>query len=106
MWVFEDHISQQKGFTLRVQVNSRVVGFEVTADARALTGRAGLGLVAETAKAIGMVRALSQAVGRARSWVVHDPGKVLSDVALTLADGGDGPPPCSRTPWMTGCPHG
>lgn len=87
--MFEDHISEQKGFTLRVQDNSRVVPFDVTADARALTGRAGLGLVAETAKAIGMTRALSKAVAGARSWTVHDPGKVLRDVALTLADGGD-----------------
>jgi hypothetical protein len=74
---------------LRVQDNSRVVPFEVTADARGLTGRAGLGLVAETAKAIGLTRALSEAVAGVRSWVLHDPGKVLRDVALTLADGGD-----------------
>lgn len=89
MWVFQDHIATRKGFTLRVQDNSRVVPFEVTATARALTGRAGLGLVAETSKAIGMTRALSKAVQGARSWTVHDPGKVLRDVALTLADGGD-----------------
>jgi hypothetical protein len=45
--------------------------------------------VAETAKAIGASRGLSQAVGRSRSWSLHVPGKVLRDVALTLADGGD-----------------
>lgn len=89
MWVFKDHNAEQKGFTLRVQDNSRVVPFEVTANARGLTGRAGLSLVAETAKAIGASRALSKAVGRSRSWSLHDPGKVLRDVALTLADGGD-----------------
>jgi len=32
---------------------------------------------------------LSEVVGGARSWVLHDPGKVLGDIALTLADGGD-----------------
>jgi len=32
---------------------------------------------------------LSEAVGGSWSWVLHDPGKVLGDVALTLADGGD-----------------
>ncbi len=74
---------------MRVQDNSRVVPFEVTANAAGLTGRAGLALVAETAKAIGMTAALSRAVGRSRSWSLHDPGKVLRDVALTLADGGD-----------------
>jgi hypothetical protein len=50
MWVFEDHTAEQEGFTLRVQRNSRVVPFDVTANARGLTGRAGLSLVAETAK--------------------------------------------------------
>jgi hypothetical protein len=89
MWVFKDHNAEQEGFTLRVQHNSRVVPYEVTANATGLTGRAGLGLVAQTAKAIGASRALSKAVGGCRSWSVHDPGKVLRDVALTLADGGD-----------------
>jgi len=43
---------------------------------------------------------LSEVVGGARSWVLHDPGKVLGDIALTLADGGD----ASRSPWPTvGC---
>ena len=74
---------------MRVQDNSRVVPFQVTADATGLTGRAGLSLVAEAAKAIGATAALSKAVGRSRSWSLHDPGKVLRDVALTLADGGD-----------------
>ena len=74
---------------MRVQDSSRVVPFDVTADATGLTDRAGLGLVAETAKAIGATRALSEALKGARSWSLHDPGKVLRDVALTLADGGD-----------------
>ncbi|MGH3951989.1 MAG: IS1380 family transposase [Pseudonocardiaceae bacterium] len=72
-----------------MQDNSRVVPFDVTANARGLTGRAGLSLVAETAKAIGMTSALSRALGTSRSWSLHDPGKVIRDVALTLADGGD-----------------
>lgn len=46
-------------------------------------------MVAATAKAIGLTLALSRTVGRSRSWSLHDPGKVLLDVALTLADGGD-----------------
>jgi hypothetical protein len=83
------HTAKQEGFTLRVQHNSRVVPFDVTADARGLTGRAGLGLVAETSKAVGLSRGLSQALGGVRSWSLHDPGKVVRDVALTLADGGD-----------------
>ena len=85
----QDRTTEQKGFAVWVKDNSRVVGYEVTADATGLTGRAGLGLVAATAKAVGLTSALSEAVGGARSWVLHDPGKVLGDIALTLADGGD-----------------
>jgi Transposase DDE domain group 1 len=62
---------------------------EVTADGRGMTGRAGLGLLARTANRIGLTRALSDAVGGCRSWRDHDPGKVVRDMVLTLADGGD-----------------
>ena len=42
---------------MRVKEHSRVVGYEVTADATGLAGRAMLGLVAATAKAIGLAAA-------------------------------------------------
>ncbi|MGH8901321.1 MAG: IS1380 family transposase [Egibacteraceae bacterium] len=61
----------------------------MTADGRGMTGRAGLGLLARTANRIGLTKALSDAVSGCRSWRDHDPGKVVRDVALTLADGGD-----------------
>lgn len=54
-----------------------------------MTGRAGLALVAQTADRLGLTDALSQAVGGCRSWRDHDPGKVVCDIVLTLADGGD-----------------
>lgn len=87
--MFKDHIADQKGFTLQVQANSVSVPFDVTADGVGLTSRMGLGLAAETATAIGLTSALSKAVGATRSWALHDPGKVLRDIALMLADGGD-----------------
>ncbi|MGH8904759.1 MAG: transposase, partial [Egibacteraceae bacterium] len=62
---------------------------EVSADGRGMTGRAGLGLLARTANRVGLTKALSQAVGGCRSWRDHDPGKVVRDLVLTLADGGD-----------------
>lgn len=74
---------------MQVHANTTSRPFEVTADATGLTGRVGLGLVAATADRIGATRALSAAVGHTRAWTVHDPGKVLRDVALTLVDGGD-----------------
>jgi hypothetical protein len=36
-----------------------------------------------------VTKALSDAVGGCRSWKQHDPGKVVRDIVLTLADGGD-----------------
>jgi hypothetical protein len=49
----------------------------------------GVALV-ETARAAGLDRALSAALGRWRKpMAMHDPGKVITDLALTLALGGD-----------------
>jgi Transposase DDE domain group 1 len=62
----------------------------VTADGRGVAAHAGTRLLAEMADFVGLTSALSDAlaptVRRSRR---HDPGRVLLDVALTLADGGD-----------------
>jgi hypothetical protein len=54
-----------------------------------MTGRSGTALLAETADRIGLTAGLSRSVGGCRSWVRHDPGKVVRDLVVTLADGGD-----------------
>lgn len=62
----------------------------VTADGKGIASHAGTRLLAEMAEFTGLTGALSKAlaptVHRARR---HDPGRVLLDMALTLADGGD-----------------
>lgn len=62
----------------------------VTADGKGIAAHAGTRLLAEMAEFTGLTEALSDAlaptVHRARR---HDPGRVLLDMALTLADGGD-----------------
>ena len=62
----------------------------VTADGKGIAAHAGTRLLAEMAEFTGLTGALSEAlastVQRARR---HDPGRVLLDMALTLADGGD-----------------
>ena len=62
----------------------------VTADGKGVASHAGTRLLAEMADSVGLTSALSEAlaptVRRSRR---HDPGRVLLDVALTLADGGD-----------------
>jgi hypothetical protein len=63
--------------------------FEVTADGQGMTGRSGTALLAETADRIGLTAGLSRSVGGCRSWIRHDPGKVVRDLVVMLADGGD-----------------
>jgi hypothetical protein len=62
----------------------------VTADGRGIAAHAGTRLLAEMSDLVGLTSALSEAlaptVRRSRR---HDPGRVLLDVALTLADGVD-----------------
>lgn len=56
----------------------------------AAVGSAGGVLLTKTADLSGMSTALGGALGRWRKpMAVHDPGKILSDLALTLALGGD-----------------
>ncbi len=63
---------------------------EVVADAEGLTSRAGTALVAAVADRVGLTDALSEAlVGVRARRPRHDPGRVVRDLALALADGGD-----------------
>ena len=62
----------------------------VTADGKGIAAHAGTRLLAEMADFVGMTSALSDALApTVRRRRRHDPGRVLLDVALTLADGGD-----------------
>ncbi|MGH8933750.1 MAG: transposase, partial [Egibacteraceae bacterium] len=72
-----------------MKTSSTVRPFVVTADGRGMTGRAGTALLAACADRVGLTGALSRLVGGCRSWSEHDPGKVVRDLVLTLADGGD-----------------
>jgi hypothetical protein len=63
---------------------------EVTADGEGLVSRAGAALLVELANRVGLTGALSVALGPTRERrSAHDPGRVLRDVAVMLADGGD-----------------
>jgi len=62
----------------------------VTADGKGIAAHAGTRLLAEMADFTGLTGALSDAMSATvRRVRRHDPGRVLLDVALTLADGGD-----------------
>ncbi len=63
---------------------------EVTADGEGLISHAGASLLTELAGRLGLTQALSEAMAPTRERrSAHDPGAVLRDLAVAIADGGD-----------------
>ncbi|MQA76570.1 MAG: IS1380 family transposase [Solirubrobacterales bacterium] len=63
---------------------------EVTADGEGLVSHTGACLLSELADRIGLTKALSEAMAPTRERPsAHDPGRVVRDLAVMLADGGD-----------------
>ena len=63
---------------------------EVTADGEGLVSRAGVALLVELADRVGLTGALSGGLAGTRERrSAHDPGRVVRDLAVMLADGGD-----------------
>lgn len=74
-------MSKRSGFYPRPVVD--------TADS-SVVSQAGGSPLTETARAVGLDRALSGALAPWRSpWAVHDRGKIVADLAIMLALGGD-----------------
>jgi hypothetical protein len=75
---------------LKVMRDGRPVTVEVTADGAGLVSHAGSALLAQAADKLGLTGALSLRLGsikqRRRG---HDPGRVIRDLAVMLADGGE-----------------
>ena len=62
---------------------------EVTCDAEGLTSRAGTALLTGLTDSIGLTAGLAEALRVHSRKVVHEPGRVVRDLAVMLADGGD-----------------
>jgi hypothetical protein len=76
--------------TQLVKPAARFGTVEVTADGEGLVSHAGVALVVELADRVGLTAGLSRALAGTRERrSAHDPGRVLRDVAVMLADGGD-----------------
>ena len=75
---------------MKVMRDGRPVTVDVTADGTGLVSRAGTALLAQVADKLGLTRTLSLRLApikqRRRG---HDPGRVIRDLAVTLADGGE-----------------
>jgi hypothetical protein len=75
---------------LKVQRDGRSFTVEVTADGEGLVSHAGSALLAQVADKTGLTRALSlELAGLRERRGAHDPGRVVRDLAVMLADGGD-----------------
>jgi len=73
-----------------VQREGLVDKLSVTADGTGQVGHAGSALLAGTADRVGLTRALCEAMAPTRQRrSAHDPGVVLRDLVVMLADGGD-----------------
>ncbi len=73
-----------------VKPAARLETVEVAADGEGLVSHSGVALLVELADRVGLTAALSEALAQARERrSAHDPGRVLRDVAVMLADGGD-----------------
>ena len=76
--------------TQLVKPVARLGTVEVTADGEGLVSHAGVALLVELADRVGLTASLSVALASTRERrSAHGPGRVLRDVAVMLADGGD-----------------
>jgi hypothetical protein len=76
--------------TFRVKNSARTARVAVSADGRGLVSQAGSVLLWETMRVTGLGRVLSENLARWRApRAVHDPGKVVADLAAAVALGGD-----------------
>ncbi len=88
--MFEDSQPTQEEASLKVHRSRCVRRTEVTTDGRNLVSHAGTAMLSELADRSGLTRGLSEAMaGCGISWHTHDPGVVLTHLAVAIADGAD-----------------
>jgi hypothetical protein len=80
-------LSWQEG-TSEVQLTAWSKDLRVTGDGSGVASHAGAVLVRLLADRVGLTAGLSAALARRGFWPVHDRGRVLTDVAVMIADGG------------------
>jgi hypothetical protein len=82
--------SQTQEDTRKVKAQTAAQTVEVRADGEGLVSHAGAYLLTELAERTGLTAALSEAMAPTRERrSAHDPGVVVRDLAVSIADGGD-----------------
>ncbi len=90
MSVAERTFEHEEEGSLKVHRSSSVRRAMVTTDGRNLVSHAGTALLAELANRSGLTTAMSVAMADCGiSWHIHDPGVVLTHLAVAMADGAD-----------------
>ncbi len=74
---------------MQVHATTLLPRIEVTCDMSGLTSRAGTALLSGLADAIGLTDSLTEALRVHSRAVRHEPGRIVRDLAVMLADGGD-----------------
>ncbi len=75
---------------MKVQRKGRFEKVEVTADGNGLAAHAGSGLLVAVADKVGLTDAFCEELAQTRERrSAHDPGEVVRDLCVMLADGGD-----------------
>jgi hypothetical protein len=91
-WVCEDHRTAEQEGTSKVKRNRLRNRVHLRGWGEGVVSHAGVDLLYRTARATGLDRALSvELAGFRRPRAQHDPGKVVLDLAVMLAAGGDCP---------------
>jgi hypothetical protein len=87
---FADPFPTTQEDTRKVKTQTTAQTVEVRADGEGLVSHAGAFLLVELADRLGLTAALSEAMAPSRERrSAHDPGVVLRDLAVAIADGGD-----------------
>jgi len=88
--VFQNSSPTQEEASLKVHRSRSVRRVEVTTDGRNLVSHAGTAMLSELADRTGLTHGLSEAMADCGiSWHTHDPGVVLTHLAVAIADGAD-----------------
>jgi hypothetical protein len=89
-WVCLRSCQSRAESTFQVNNSARTARAVVSADGRGLVSQAAAVLLWETMRVTGLSRGLSQNLARWRApRAMHDPGKIVADLAAAVALGGD-----------------
>src|ERR1035441_5162929 len=90
MFVAEHTFQPEQKGSLKVHSTRSVRRAKVIPDGKNLVSHAGTALLAELADRSGLTEAMSVAMeGCGVNWHTHDPGVVLTHLAVAIADGAD-----------------